>query len=151
MRETQLCMSISLLANNPDASGTCQCLEHPAKFAVNRLCFSIRMSSFQTMWLLRELSKVDKFQLQQNKGFALDREFPMNLACLVWHCHSQLSALPPCLRSLPQRWSDETVFACTSVTSGQRTANGLNHCWRWVSANVLLWIRLFNRNLIQTM
>lgn len=151
MRAAQLHMSISLLGDNPDASGTCQCPEHPTKFAVNRLCYSIRMSSFQIMWLLRELSKVDKVQLQQNKGFALDREFPMHLACLVWHCHSQLSALPPCLRSLPPRWSDETVFACTSVISGQRTANELDHCWRWVSANMLLWIRLFNRNLMQTM
>lgn len=129
------------------AQNTQNCFKYPTKLAVNRLCYSIRMSSLQMMWLLRELCEVDKFQLQQNKGFALDREFPMNLACLVWHCHSQLSALPPCLRSVSPRWSDETVFTCTS---GQRTANELNHCWRWVSANVLLWIRLFNRNLVQT-
>lgn len=119
----------------PSAQNTQNCFKYTSKLTVNVLYYSIRLNSFQIMWLLRELSKADKFQLQQNKGFALDREFPMNLACLVWHYHSQLSALLPCLRSVPLRWSDETVFTCTS---GQRTANELNHCWRWISANVLL-------------
>lgn len=61
------------------AQNTQNCFKYPTKLVVNILYYSIKMSFFPN----RELSKANKFQLQQNKGFALDREFPMNLACLV--------------------------------------------------------------------